>query len=424
MTHDRFWETFWLTFFGVFIISMAVSGWLFFSHINNLNAAAVGISFDATKDPFESGLTSRLSAVIADGYVYRNALPLGTAHWNWDSTTAWTTTERAFEGGASMRVNFTKPWGGVGINGFSVPRASYQGISLAVYPDASVGDLYLELYDSKGQSLGRQSLGWYTSSGVLVPNTWQQVFIPLENLLQNSDTKSVTGVALSTKNSGIAYVDAVKFEKSVVAHAPWVAPKDGGPPYNPFATSSPVVLPYKATFTPSDFSKWYAYYGLFRIGDSVFEIGPKPNETNDTVAVISGGRSWSDYRVSVILDWGLTSVFSILARVTGPSSFVSCAFSYYGQTVQIYNVQNGVSTQLAQSPSLGIRYYTPWENVSVGASVQGNKVICYVNGERELSADIPAISPTGSVGFEAWDTNTYASPHAIKSIEIKQLIGE
>ncbi len=423
MTTDRFWEIFWLSFLGIFVISIVVSGAMFVSHINGLNAAAVGASFDATKDPFADTLYKATPSIV-DGYIYRNALPLGVGHWGWDSTAAWSTQEQVYEGSASLRANFTAPWAGVGINGFAVSRSSYQGISLAVFPDQAVGDLYLEVYDSKGTSLGRQSISWYLPEGKFVPNAWQVVSIPLINLLGASDTKTITGVALSTKNAGVAYVDAIKFENTATPHEPWVPPKDGGPPYNPFATSTPLALPYTATFTQEDFARWYPYYGLFKLGKESFGIGPKPNETSDTVAILSGGRLWSDYHVEVVLDWGLTSVFSVLTRVTGADNFASCAFSYYGQTAQIYYVKDGRSVQLSQTPSLSIKYFSPWENVSVGASVQGKRVNCYVNGDKVLSAEIPTLSPQGSLGFEAWDQNTNASLHAIKRIEVKQLVGE
>jgi hypothetical protein len=425
MKSDHFWETFWISFFGIFFISLAVSGVLFISHIQSLNAAAVGVTFDAQKDPFESTLYHSSSALI-DGYVYRNALPLGLKHWAWDSSVGWSSTENIYEGSAALRLNFAKEWAGMGINGFSVSRASYQSVSLAVNPDSSVGDLYIELYDEKGVAQARQSIGWYAASGALVPGQWQQVSIPFENLLGASGARTITGISISTKNAGVAYVDAIKFEKSVTPHAVWVAPRGDGPPFNPFATSTPALLPYTATFTPEDFSHWYSYYGLFGLahGNVAFILGPKPNANTDSIITFAGGRSWSDYHIELTLDWGLTSVFSILTRMTDAQNFASCAFSYYGQTVQIYQVKNGVSTQLAQTPSLPILYNSPWENVSVGASVQGNKVSCYVNGEKQLSADIPSLSPLGSIGLEAWDQNSNSSPHAIKKLEVKQLVGE
>jgi len=420
---DRFWETFWLTFLGITVLSVASSGALFFSHIQGINSAAVGVSFDASKDPFENGLTSAKFA-LNDGYVYRNALPLGVKHWAWDASVDWVDASIVYEGSAALHATFLKPWAGLGINGFSISTSKYNSISLAVYPDAQVEDLYIDLYDARGTSLVRQSLGWYTQSGQLVPNQWQYISVPLQNLLGSSTAKTIAGVSISTKNAGTAHIDAIEFDPNLITHELWVMPEGGGAPFNPFATSTPTTLPYTADFGEQDFSRWYSYYGSFASIGGAFAIGPKAPTYNDSVVVYRGGRFWSDYQVKTTVDWGLTSVFSLLVRMTDSSNFVSCAFSYYGQTLQIYQVKDGVSKQLGQTPTLAIPNEKAWENVSLGASVQGNRVSCYLNGSKELSAEIPDLQRTGSIGIEAWDANAYSSPHMLKMLQVTPLVGE
>lgn len=424
MKLDRFWETFWVAFMAILLISVIGSAGIFFFHIQNINAAAVGVSFDSTKDPFEKQLYRSGSAVIVDGYAYRNALPLGAKQWAWDAQLNWNSAAVVYEGSAALKMVFLKPWSGMGLGGFALPRGNSRSISLAVFPDSSVGDLYLELYDSKGNSLGRQSLGWYTDAGSLKPNEWQLITIPLENLLGSSSTKTINGISISTKNAGTAYADAIQFGKTEIAHAVWVMPAGDGPPYNPFATSTPVALPYTASFSAQDFSQWFGYYGAFEFAENAFRFGPMPPQSTDSITVYRGGRFWSDYKVDVRADWGLTSVFSILVRFTDTANFASCAFSHYGQTAQIYQVVNGVSTELAQSPTLAIPDYQPWKDVHMGASVEGRKVSCYLNGERVLAAEIPSLSNNGTIGFEAWDQNPYASPHTLRTVEVRPLIGE
>lgn len=424
MTSDRFWETFWLSFFGIAFLAMAGSSMLFMGHIKSLNAAAVGVSFDPTKDPFE-GAMRQSNIALTEGYAYRNALPLGLSQWSWDAKLNWNSREMSFEGGTALKMTFEGPWAGMGMNGFNVSTGAYQSISLAVHPDASVGDLYIELYDAAGNSLVRQSIGWYADSATLIPNEWQQVTIPLENLLVGSNTKTITGLAISTKNAGIAFADAIRFGGPTAAHSVWVEPQGVEvPPYNPFATSTPARLPYLATFTTTDFSRWHSYYGLFVQSGGSFSVGPKPGGNTDSVAVFRGGGFWSDYKVSATLDWGITSVFSVLVRFADPGNFASCAFSYYGQTVQIFQVKNGVSTQLGQTPPLAIGYDAPWQNVHVAAQVQGNRVTCFVNGERALSAEMPDLPHTGTAGLEAWDQNSNSSPHILRSFEVQPLLGE
>lgn len=424
MKSDRFWETFWLSFFGIAFLAVFASTAMFVVHIRSLNAAAVGVTFDPEKDPFE-GAVRHGNLALTEGYAYRNALPLGMSQWAWDAQLNWNSREESFEGGTSLKMSFLAPWAGMGMNGFSVPRSSHQSISLAVYPDDSVGDLYIELYDAGGNTMVRQSIGWYAPSATLIPNQWQYVSIPLSNLLGSSGTRTITGLAISTKNAGVAYADSIQFTGPVAAHDIWVQPVGvDAPPFNPFATSTPSTLPYIATFSPSDFSRWFSYYGLFAQGGTSFEIGPQPGGNSDSVAVYRGGRFWTDYKAKATLDWGITSVFSLLVRFADPANFASCAFSYYGQTVQIFSVKNGVSTQLGQTPALAIGYDAPWQNVQVAAQVQGHTVTCFVNGERALSATIDDISPNGTLGLEAWDQSSNSSAHTLHSLEVQPLLGE
>jgi hypothetical protein len=424
MKRDRFWETFWLSFFGLTLLSILGSGALFFSHIHGINAAAVGIVFDPNRNPFETTL-HRTNTALVDGYIYRNSLPLGVSHWSWDSSVDWISTAKVYEGSAALRATFLKPWAGVGLNGFSIKRSDYRSVSLAVYPDNSVEDLYLELYDAEGNSMGRQSLAWYAPGGKFKTNTWQYLSVPLENLVGSSRTSAITGLSVSAQNAGQAYLDSIQFTTTSVVHPLWTLPQYvEQPPYNPFATSTPTPLPYIASFNETDFSRWHSYYGRFERSEGSFKIGPKLPDMNDSVSAYRSGFAWSDYRVDVRLDWGLTSAFSILLRLTDASNFVSCAFSYYGQTATIYHVKNGVSTALIQSPALAIPFYEPWKDVKVGAAVQGNRVSCFVNGERIIWIDVPDLTRFGTLGLEAWDANVNSSPHTIHKLEVRQLIGE
>ncbi len=137
-----------------------------------------------------------------------------------------------------------------------------------------------------------------------------------------------------------------------------------------------------------------------------------------------GGKSWSDYAVSATVDWGITSTFSLLTRLTDSQNFASCAYSYYGQTVQIYIVKNGVSTQMGQTPTLPTKHDGAWEGMQAKAVVKGDTVSCYAAGEKVLSAQLPDMAKSGTVGIEAWDKNQYASAHAIRSFEVRPLLGE
>src|SRR5262249_23647065 len=127
------------------------------------------------------------------------------------------------------------------------------------------------------------------------------------------------------------------------------------------------------------------------------------------------------YKIDTVLDWGPTESYSILVRFKDDANFVSCAFGNYDATVQIYSVENGVSTSEGQSPLLAVRAFEPWKDAHASASVQDDKVTCYVDGEAALPATLPDMAAKGGVGFETWTRNTYDPPHTLKSLNITAL---
>jgi hypothetical protein len=313
----------------------------------------------------------------------------------------------------------------VGMNGSAFSSANYQSLTLAVYPDAAVTDLYIELYDQKGNALPMQSLAWYAPGGTLHPNQWQTVVIPLQNLIGTSSGK-VSGFAISAQNPGVAYVDAVELQKTSVAHVAWVMPPDllDGAAFDPLATSTAAKLPYTFAFTADDLSHWYTYYGVLRLMGAALVAGPTPGGNSDAISIFRGGKNWSDYTVSSTLDWGETTAFSLLVRLTSDSNYAECAFSHYADTVQIYDVKAGNSTLMATTPTLAVRYEAPWADVHVAAQVQGQDLYCFANGTKVLSAHIPDLSRQGTVGIESWDQNSRASPHQLHAFTVVPLMSD
>jgi len=169
---------------------------------------------------------------------------------------------------------------------------------------------------------------------------------------------------------------------------------------------------------------WYSYYGYFKNGGNSLSIGPLAKKNNDSLAVYRAGASWDDYEMDTTTQWGITSTFSLLARFKNPENYVSCAYSYYGQTAQIYSVVNGVSTNIATSPTLPTKYDEAWKDVKAGIRVQGSEVYCLEDGVVVLKANLPDIPRVGTVGIDAWDQNTEASPHTITSLTVRSLGGE
>ena len=98
-------------------------------------------------------------------------------------------------------------------------------------------------------------------------------------------------------------------------------------------------------------------------------------------------------------------------RFSDAQNYASCAFGSYGQTVIIYDVHNGVSTELAQTPALATPYNEAWVGVAMEAQVQGDHLACFARGQKVLWADIPDISAAGSVGVEVWNQLVCVAAH-------------
>ena len=393
--------------------------------------AAVDASYDPSKDPFQNGTLADLAENFSlnSGYFYQNGLLSRFKSWSWATVGYWRSSDVTPAGSYALKANFLLPGGNIGMNGPTVSVAGFKSISLQVYPDASVGDLYIDLYGADGNSIGRQSLSWYASSSVLVPNTWQKITIPLTNFVAGPEhpPKSISGFSVSSKNPGTAYVDEVQFTKENTAQPLWVAPPEvAGLPFNPFATSSPATLPYTFSPAPASLAKWFTYFGVFAPGQNgEMQMGPSSaNNTTGSMTIFRGGLAWTDYEVESVIDWGQVSDFSVLVRFQDDGDFSACAYSHYGDNAQIYFVHNGTSVTVAQSPGLPTKAYEPWSDVNVGAKVEGNRVSCLIDGKSVLSANISALPTTGTAGFETWDPNSLAAPHTLHSFTVVSLSQE
>jgi hypothetical protein len=423
MSHtDTFWKLFWIVVavLTAFFCAAVFALIYFYNPTKTADAAAVGVVFDPSRDPFEGRRIDTKRPAFTGDYFYQDALPLAFADWSWGVQVNWSSTDMSYEGPDSFKVNFLQDWSGVRVNASDIDLSRYQGISLAVFPRGSLGDLYIELFDSYGNSLGKQSLSWYTTSGQLTPDSWNEVTIPLDNLFpEGQGGRPVSGYAISTVHPGIAYIDSVHLEITVASHARWYEPQPTAPV--PEKPDTPIGLPYTLGTGPGIKDQWRTVFGQFEPTANGVRVGTIPQKTTGSMSAIRGGQSWGDYSVDTTTYWGQTSSFSILVRYKDDANFISCAFSNYDAVAQLYDVKNGVSTLIGASPGLPIRTYEPWKDAKAGASVQGDRVSCFVDGDKVLSYEIPDISPTGSAGIETWTQNTYDSPHTLQQFDVKTL---
>ena len=424
---DNFWKIFWsLTGYFVFLGLVALV-WLDVSYLNRPDdisrALAVGVTFDPGKDPFESQVRERQIIPLVSGYFYQESIPFGFEDWSWDTETNWRSGKNVYEGSYSAEIKFLKPWSGVRLNSRGMDISSYVAVSLAVFPDQNVGDLYIELHDKYGNSMGKQSMGWYAPNSTLTPNAWNFVIISLENLVPSSKEAEVTGFSISSKESGQVFIDSIHLEKTSLAHSKWKETALSGKwiGSDPFTGIIQLQLPYSLSFSPEDLKFWQPLFGQFELFDDGIHIGPSPQKTNGSMVVFGGGKDWSNYRADVTVYWGMTSTFSLLSRFQDDANFVSCAYSNYGAVVQIYIVKGGLSTLVGQTPGLAINNYEPWKNVKHGMEVKGNRVSCFMENEQVLSATLPNMPETGTIGFETWSKNSEDYPHKVLSFQVRSI---
>ena len=424
MTHvDRFWKVFWFVLGLLTLAYILVTGELFYLYnpLRTADAASVGISYDPARDPFERMKRDQeMRPKFTGEYFYQDSLPLAFSDWSWSVRNDWYSTEQHLEGTRSLKITFLQEWAGARAYASDIDIAVYEGISLSVFPDQKVGDLYIELFDTSGRSLGRQSISWYAFSGTLNPSTWNTISIPLENLMPIGQAKrNISGFSIGSDHPGVAFVDAVRLEKTVVRHARWKEPLPSQGEVEKPAT--PIDLPYHLAFTTDAMSAWRTVFGRFDLTQGGVRLGPTAEKTTGSMSYLRGGKAWRDYHVETTTYWGPTETFSILVRYVDDANFISCAFSSYDAVAQIYIVHKGSSTLLGTSPGLPIRANEAWKDAKAGASVVGKKVSCFVDGEKVLSATIPEMAESGSIGFETWTRNTYDQPHLLQVLDVTRI---
>ncbi len=424
MKNDYFWKIFGgivgiITFLLIFFVV-----WLKFSYIdapeNVSMAAEVGIDYDSSIDPYKR--TERIDKfAIINGYLYQDSIPFGFDDWSWNTKNNWRSKLDSNDGSFSIQTVFLKPWGGVRLNSPTTNIENYKSVTIVIKPGVNSDILYFEFYDKYGKSMGRQLLGWYAPNSSLVVNEWNTIKIPLQNLLP-IENSTITGFSISSKNEGTIYVDSVRLENEQITHDKWsyVEP-DVWVDKGPFFGITQVSLPYIESFTDFSLKSWKNMFGKLIFKSDSILVGPSPKETNGSIVIYGGGENWTNYKVDANVFWGQTSTFSILSRFANDANFVSCSYSNYGQTVQIYSVANGVSSLISQTPTLAILGFEPWKNVKHAMSVTGNSVECFMDDEQVLRADITSMPKQGSVGFETWSQNSQDYPHKIQSVSVKPI---
>lgn len=420
MKKDQFWKYFLISC-AVLLTGASVAAYATITVISPTRLPAVALLPENMENTVAH---AEAETVTPTDYFFRESIPLGYDKWSWSANVNWRASTHYFEGSHSLEIRFTEPWGGVEISGPGTPTAGYNGIALAVFAEEGFENFYLELYDGSGTLVGRQAIGWYFPEKKLVSRRWQEVIIPFVNF-NGTIPRTISKISLIGKQVGSVYVDNVHLVAHATPHERWEPQSEETNVPVPTVTdilhqtpSSP--LPYFLGFDPAFANLWYTTIGSFRLAPTEAQLSLL-SDGSSAQAIFLGGKDWTNYRADTVVNWGSPDTFTFVMRYANEQNYASCAFSTYGLYVQIYEMRNGESRLVSQSPELGISRIEAWKNVRHGAEVSGNRISCYLNGEMVLAAELPTIPSEGTVGLEAWSPNTGGSPHRLQSFSVSPL---
>ncbi len=403
--------TFW-NYYGLSCLIVFMTIFVTISFITYTNGPAVVLADsvfpDAAKDVFP---VRNLKLIQANPVVFDDDVSYGWSIDTWKSSAI--SSVQGAQGNA-LHITSSEAWGGVQFE-TRAPLASGTAVTLNVYAPTAPNALILEINDKKGKSLGRFPLFWYAPNHILATSTWTRVTIPIQHA--NTTFKNVGSISVVTSTTTDAYIDDVAFVSTELSWPRYVPPPDQY--YVPLAITGSTTLPYTA-----DFKKlWRSLYGKFIVTDDV-RVGPILSETGSqgSMAVYTDGGSFTDYRATARLKWGTTESFGLVARFVDENNYVSCNYSELYSMVSMFAVRNGESTQLGDTPELARTSFYDRDILRENSiEVVGNKVSCFMDGERVLSITVPGISPRGTTGISTWTRYSDALPHVIKSFTVTEI---
>jgi len=414
---DSFWKLFFTATAGVLALAAFVITILLIKPPN----ALPGLPHADASEPYAYAGGPELTATST--YFYRESIPLGFSNTSWNSSTDWRSPQRRFEGTYAARAEFTSEWGGLSLAGRALPSASHAGISLALFAEPEIQDLYLELYNAAGAIVGRQSIGWYFPSQKLETGAWHMVTIPLSNF--GVVPAAIGGFAVISQQKGVVYVDDIHLAKNAPAHAVWIpAPEVAGTSTTSltelFARTKQIELPFWLAREPEQMLQWHASTGPFSISEKGITAGP-PAKGGGMHTTFLGGQKWTDYRVNAVTNWGSAASFSLVARISDENTQVSCSFSQFAGVIQIYVMKDGISELINESAYIEALppQIHPWTDIPLAIEVKGGRVNCYAYDRLSLSATPKNLPASGSVGIEVWDEQMNKEPHIIKTFSVE-----
>ncbi|HQI25878.1 MAG TPA: polysaccharide deacetylase family protein [Candidatus Paceibacterota bacterium] len=157
----------------------------------------------------------------------------------------------------------------------------------------------------------------------------------------------------------------------------------------------------KNIYFEDDFSLnqgWRRSWGEMGLSSGQLEIRSS-GQTAGSFALLDGTYDWTDYRLTLSIDWLKGSHFSLIGRFRDESNYYSCTYS--DNSVRVEKQIDGQKVLLKEAKNENV---LSKNNLTVGASFWQDEIGCLVGGESVVSVvDNDNAYLSGGVAVKGWD---------------------
>ncbi len=215
--------------------------------------------------------------------------------------------------------------------------------------------------------------------------------------------------------------------QQLIPFAPTTTPSQEQPAPPVVEETSPIIpislfgsdqtnTPYYADTTA--LHGWKNMFGEASTRDTMLQFSTNAS-TASSMAVLEGSENWRDYIYSMKFDWYKGTSVTLVARYTDPKNYTACSFGTDGKSVRLYQLVDGVTKTIGQSPQLPMRSYATWKDIAVSMSVNRNHVECLKDGVWALRADLSDIPLAGGIGIKTYESRKGEAAIGVKEITVE-----
>ncbi|MHA6481762.1 family 16 glycoside hydrolase [Paenibacillus sp. strain BS8-2] len=180
-----------------------------------------------------------------------------------------------------------------------------------------------------------------------------------------------------------------------------------------FANSRPLL--FGDNFEDGNTTGWTSAAGNWSVptdgGNNVLSSG---SQTVTSLITAHAGNAWSDYEYEAKVKMAIANANAgIVFRVQDANNYYMYRVNAANQMLELYKSVNGIMTLAASNPfaAQSKKWYT------VKAVVEGNKIICYVDGQAMMEWTNPLTElTTGGVGFRTTSAGVHFDNAAVYPI--------